>query len=215
MHVLHTEYIKLLIQKTFNMQEELIPDMDQLLREICEHDSERALRKLYLYYFNKLMRFVSIYVKSELEAEEIISDVFLNVWQNRKKLTEVKNFNAYLYATARNAAIDFLRSSRNVSFNSIEEEQLEVFTKTTTTPEDDLISKETIEKINRAIETLPTQCKIAFKLIREDQLKYKEVAEILNISVKTIETHINKATKVLRKALLLIISVLCFFSKFF
>ena len=197
------------------MKEESILDMDKLLREICENDSERALRKIYLYYFDKLMRFVSIYVKSEQTAEEIISDVFFNVWQNRKKIADIRNFNAYIYATARNAAIDYVRSSRNVSFDSIEEDQIEIYTKTTTTPEDDLISKEMIEKINRAIETLPPQCKIAFKLIREDQLKYKEVSEILNISVKTLETHINKAMKILRKSLLLIMSVLCFFSVFF
>ena len=67
------------------------------------------------------------------------------------------------------------------------------------TPEDILISKEKVEKINRAINSLPNKCKLAFKLVKENQLKYKEVSEILNISIKTLEAHLTTAMKKIRE----------------
>lgn len=78
---------------------------------------------------------------------------------------------------------------------------LDLFTQTDTTPEDDLISKERINQLNKAIDALPAKCKMAFKLVREDKLKYKEVAEILDISIKTLEAHLANAVKKLRDSL--------------
>lgn len=78
---------------------------------------------------------------------------------------------------------------------------MDLYSRTETTPEDDLISKELTHKLNQAIDSLPNQCKMAFKLIREDNLKYKEAAEVLNISVKTLEAHITKAVKTLREVI--------------
>jgi RNA polymerase sigma-70 factor (ECF subfamily) len=78
---------------------------------------------------------------------------------------------------------------------------VDIYFRTDTTPEDDMISKELTKTLDDAINSLPNQCKIAFKLIREDNMKYKDAADLLNISVKTLEAHITKAIKELRLAL--------------
>ena len=83
----------------------------------------------------------------------------------------------------------------------LNELSIDLFIHTETTPEDDLISKERINRLNKAIDSLPNKCKIAFKLVREDKLKYKEVAAILDISVKTVEAHLASAIKKLRESL--------------
>lgn len=83
----------------------------------------------------------------------------------------------------------------------IEDYSFDLFFRTETTPEDDLISKEAVSEINEAINDLPEKIKIVFKLIREDNLKYKEVAEILGISVKTVESHMTTAVRKLRETL--------------
>jgi len=175
-------------------------NINQLVEEISRKDSEVALRLLYRHYFDKLMRFISIYIKSNQTSEEIISDVFLTIWQNRKSLPEIKNFNAYIYTIARNMSIDYLRAKK-MDFEHLSEIPLDVYFKTDTTPEDELISKEFTKTLDDAINSLPNQCKIAFKLIREDKMKYKDAAEILNITVKTLEAHITKAIKELRTAI--------------
>lgn len=170
---------------------------------ICEMaltDSQTALKSLYLAYFQRLMRFTKLYVSSSVEAEEIVSDTFLAVWNNRKSLLKVSNFDSYIYSIARHKAISYYRSIRmeQIELNEI---PLDLFTQTDTTPEDDLISKERINQLNKAIDALPAKCKMAFKLVREDKLKYKEVAEILDISIKTLEAHLANAVKKLRDSL--------------
>lgn len=163
-------------------------------------DSQTALKSLYLAYFQRLMRFTKLYVSSSVEAEEIVSDTFLAVWNNRKSLLKVSNFDSYIYSIARHKAISYYRSIRmeQIELNEI---PLDLFTQTDTTPEDDLISKERINQLNKAIDALPAKCKMAFKLVREDKLKYKEVAEILDISIKTLEAHLANAVKKLRDSL--------------
>ena len=113
---------------------------------------------------------------------------------------EVTNFNSYLYGIARHKAISFTRKKQLESID-IEEFSIDLFIRTETTPEDSLISKETIKTINSAINSLPEKTKITFKLIREDNLKYKEVAEILGISIKTVEAHMSIAVRKLRESL--------------
>lgn len=173
----------------------------QFICEIAMNDSQTAFKSLYLSYFQRLIRFTKLYVSSTVEAEEIVSDTFLAIWNNRKSLLKVTNFDSYIYSIARHKAISYYRTihMEQVELNEI---TIDLFTHTETTPEDDLISKERINSLNNAIDALPAKCKIAFKLVREDKLKYKEVAAILDISVKTLEAHLSNAVKKLREALI-------------
>lgn len=164
-------------------------------------DSQTAFKSIYLAYFQRLIRYVSFYISSEVETEEIVSDTLLAVWNNRHTLPEVTNFDSYIYAIAKNKVIDHYRIKR-IDKVELEENRIDLFIHTATTPEEDLISKEDIERLNRAINALPPKCKMAFKLIREDKLKYKDAAALLDISVKTLEEHIATAVRKLREALL-------------
>ena len=164
-------------------------------------DSQTAFKSIYLAYFQRLIRYVSFYISSEVETEEIVSDTLLAVWNNRHTLPEVTNFDSYIYAIAKNKVIDHYRIKR-IDKVELEENHIDLFIYTATTPEEDLISKEDIERLNLAINALPPKCKMAFKLIREDKLKYKDAAVLLDISVKTLEEHIATAVRKLREALL-------------
>lgn len=168
--------------------------------EISASDSQSAFQSLYLHYFDRLMRFASLYVISYSEAEEIVSDTFLAIWNGRKGLLGVNNFEAYIYSVTRYKIISYLRSQsrRNVSLDDL---QIDIFASTETTPEDELITQEEVSLLNDAINSLPHKCKIAFKMVREDKMKYKDVAEILEISVKTLEAHLATATRKLREKL--------------
>lgn len=171
----------------------------QWIHEIAYSGSEDAFKSLYVAYFRRLMRFVVPYVSTPQEAEEIVSDAFLALWENRKSLFGVSNVEAWLYTITRNKTISYLRSlhAKEIAL----EESADAFLYTETTPEDELISKEGVERLNAAINSLPAKCKIAFQLVREDKMKYKDVARILNISIKTVETHISTAVKKLRECL--------------
>ena len=171
-----------------------------LIKVLANENSEEALKSLYVTYSDRIMRFLFMYVKSIETAEELTSDVFFAVWENRKKLLGVSDFNAYIYKLAKNKSLNYLRDQK-VSYIELDEIQIDLFSCTETTPEDDLISKESICLINKAIEQLPGKCKLAFKLIREDKMKYKDAAEFLNISVKTLEAHLTAAMKKIKNSL--------------
>jgi len=163
-------------------------------------DSQTAFKSLYTAYVNPLLRFVSHYVSTPMEAEEVISDTFLTIWNNRKTLPDVSSFDSYIYSIARNKAISFYRG-QHMKKVDIDEKSIDLFFQTDTTPEEELIAKEEIDRLNAAINALPNKCKMVFKLVREDKLKHKEVATILNISIKTVEAHLATAIKKLREAL--------------
>jgi RNA polymerase sigma-70 factor (ECF subfamily) len=133
-------------------------------------------------------------------SEELTSDIFFTIWENRKTLIQIHDFNAYIYKIAKFKALNYLREQKLIRMD-LDEVSIELFTCTETTPEDDYISKEQIDFINEAIEQLPAKCKLAFKLVREDKLKYKEAAEHLHISTKTLEAHLTTAVKKIKEKL--------------
>lgn len=139
-----------------------------------------------------------MYVKSSQIAEELVSDVFFALWENRKQLVEVTNFDAYIYRIAKFRVLKYLRDNKTLTVD-LDEVPIELFAFTETTPEDDYISRELIDAVNEAIEQLPTKSKLAFKLVREDGMKYKDAAEHLGISVKTLEAQLSYAMKKIAK----------------
>lgn len=172
----------------------------QWIYEVVFLNSQSAFKSIYFHYYDRMMRFIQLYISSKEESEEIVSDIFIGLWQNRENLMEVNHFDAYIYKIAYHKII----SSYRKQYREKEElnlSHIDLFLHTETTPETDLITKESITLLNSAVNTLPEKCKLTFKLIREDKLKHKEVAEIMNISVKTVEAHLATAIRKLRDTL--------------
>ena len=165
--------------------------------DIAVNDSMESFKLIHANYYMKLLRFVTMYIGETVVAEEIVSDSFLSVWESRQSLKAITNFNSYIYAVAKYKSVSYLRS-KQPQLVELDEECIDMFIHTDTTPEQELISKEGVLKLNAAINKLPEKCKLAFKLVREEKMKYKEAAEVLGISQKTLEAHIAKAVKTLR-----------------
>jgi RNA polymerase sigma-70 factor, Bacteroides expansion family 1 len=175
-------------------------DIKLLLEELANNDSESALKAIYLSYGERMARYILMLVKSNEVTEELLSDVFYTVWEKRKALPNVSNFNTYIYSIAKFKSLNYLREQK-IDTIDLNEIPLELFSFTKTTAEEEYISNEMIEEINRTIESLPTKCKLAFKLVKEDKMKYKEAAEHLGISIKTLEAHLTLAMKKIREKL--------------
>ncbi len=170
------------------------------VKALTEKDSQEALRRLYILLYPRLHSFIFSYVHSDETTEELVSDVFLHLWEKRKQLPEVQYFKSYLYTVARNQAISqYRKESHRQAEQAIPHMQL--YQKQENDPETELITLEVMKQLNDAIETLPEKCRQTYRLVREHNLKYKEVSDILNISVKTIEAHMSLAIKRLREAL--------------
>lgn len=160
-----------------------------LQQRIAHFDDQQAYKDLFTSLYPYLFAFARTLVKAKETAEEVVSDVFIRIWERRKELDKVENLKVYLYVSTRNTAYNYLEKQKRTATNSIEDYQAE-FTSVYFDPEQLLITADMLALIQRAIDQLPPKCKIIFKLVKEDGLKYRDVAEILNISVKTVENQL-------------------------
>jgi RNA polymerase sigma-70 factor (family 1) len=160
-----------------------------LQQQIARFDDQHAYKELFKSLYHYLYPFARTIVKEKESAEEVVSDVFIKVWEKRKELEKIDNLKVYLYVSTRNIAFNYLdKQKRNATF-SIDDFQAE-FTSVYFDPEQMLITADMLALIQKAIDQLPSKCRLVFKLAKEDGLKYKEIAEILNISAKTVENQI-------------------------
>jgi RNA polymerase sigma-70 factor (family 1) len=166
----------------------------ELQHRIADYDDVVAYKKLFSNFFLPLKSFAKAILKSNELAEEVVSDVFMEIWSNRKNLKNIENLNVYLYICVRNASLKKLKQTQKASTVSLDDMQVD-FASADPDAETNLVTQELYQKIEMAINLLPQQCKIIFKLAKEDKLKYKEIAQILNISVKTIDHQLAIALK--------------------
>jgi RNA polymerase sigma-70 factor (family 1) len=172
-----------------------MPEFDLYLIQcgIADGD-EQALKKLYEYYANRLFHFAFTIIHSKELAEEIVEDVFIKIWNKRTTIANIENFNMYLYVAARNISCNYLRKHNKKKVIDLNEVSLPYYY-VGATPEELMITSETLSKINQVINDLPPKCRMIFKLVKEDGLKHREVAELLDVSVKTVENQIGIALK--------------------
>ena len=161
---------------------------------IALYEDMKAYGQLYDRMFNGLHRFCFAYVKSGEVAEEIVSDVFIKLWQIRNRLHDIANLKVYLYTIARNLALNYI--NRDYKSPSIHLDDIDPDTMISAgTPEELCISADTLEAIRDVIRQLPPQCRIIFQLVKEEGLKYKEVADVLHISPLTARNQTAIAMK--------------------
>lgn len=147
-----------------------------------------------------LLWFAIGFLKNKEVAEEIVSDVFVKIWNNRTQLESILNLKSYLFICVRNGCLSHLRSIKNEKIISIESVSEFQFSQVEG-PENDIIEKEKIDQIYAAIETLPCKCKMAFTLAKINGLKYKEIAEVLGVTEKTVNNHLVLAVKKITEVL--------------
>ena len=172
----------------------------RLFESICQKDDSKSFEELFKLFYERLLNFCIHYISNRESAEEIVSNVFLKVWIKRKELSHVQNVETYLFISVKNASLNYIKEFSNYRVAYLDETGSHQLINTHN-PEKELERKELIFKMNQAIETLPQQCKIIFRLIKEEGLKYKEVAQILEISPRTVETQLVRAMQKLDKIL--------------
>ena len=167
----------------------IIGQIKDLQHRIVRMDDQQAYKELYTSLYAYLFNFARTIVPSRETAEEIVSDVFIRLWERRKELEKVENLKVYLYVATRNTAFNYLDKQKRTPTNSIDDLEAE-FTSIYFDPEQLMITAEMLALIQKAIDQLPPKCKMIFKLAKEDGLKYREVAEVLSLSIKTVENQL-------------------------
>ncbi len=165
-----------------------------LIQRISLFDDQQAFKELFWHYYDDLFYFSRSLVGSKEVAEEIVEDIFVNVWKKREEMGEIENLKVYLYVSVKNRSYNYLERNKNQylqDINAVEESLLSHYPD----PEDILFTAELKKVFDEAIINLPPQCQRVYKLVKLDGLRYKEVATILDISPRTVENHVAKALK--------------------
>ena len=178
-----------------------------LKERIALYEDMQAYHALYDLFFTNLHRFCFSFVKSSEAAEEIVSDVFIKLWQIRNKLPEIENLKVYLYQIAKNFCLNYITRHFKNPVASLDEIDIEAVI-SLDNPEELCISADIINTIQQTIRQLPPQCRLIFQMVKEDGMRYKEVADILHISVLTVRNQVAIAIKKIAESLPVYIGLL-------
>jgi len=171
-----------------------------LQTRISRFDDQQAYKELFTLFYSSLIQFVSGIIKSRQSAEEIVSDLFMKIWEKRKSLEEIHNLRVYCFVSARHLSINQLEKQKRQHYADIDDYKTRLI-HTAPNPEECMISAEMLRLIQEVIEELPPRCKLSFKLVKEYGFKYREAAEILQVSEKTIENQLAIALKKISSAI--------------
>ncbi|SFP92848.1 RNA polymerase sigma-70 factor [Parafilimonas terrae] len=180
-------------------------DTTQLQLELAD-GNETALKRLYDLFGERLLHFTFTIVHNRELAEEIVADVFIQTWKKRVQIASIENLPWYLYVTAKNISLNYLRKERKQKFVELEIINLPLYTIEPQAVQH-LISKDFLQSITNAINELPPKCRLIFKLVKDDGLTYKETAELLNLSIKTVEAQMGIALKKIHTTIQVLIPV--------
>lgn len=150
-------------------------------------------------YYQPLCNYAYSFIRNRDEAEEIVQSAFLSVWEKRDSLDIKTSLKAYLYTMVRNTSLNVIKHEK-IKQRYVGE-ALAFEERSHDSVAQKVLSSELEERIQHAMESLPEQCRLVFKLSRFEELKYSEIANQLNISIKTVENQMGKALKIMREQL--------------
>ncbi|MEQ9438945.1 MAG: RNA polymerase sigma-70 factor [Cyclobacteriaceae bacterium] len=165
---------------------------DAHIVERLKQGDEQAFRIVFDTYYPRLLNFSMKFVHADENAKEIVQDVFLKIWHNRRKLNPQLSFQAYLFKIARHENFKYLKKvARDVT---LKEELVRRCLSTASSGEDDLLFAEYQAMAKKAIALLPPKRRLVFEMAQQD-LTHDEIAKELGISVHTVRAQLANATQ--------------------
>ena len=165
----------------------MIAQIEQDIWQSISAGDELAYEGLFKSHYPELSLYAMRFVQDMENAEEIVQDIFFNLWDKREKLEIKISLKSYLYRTVKNTCLNVLKHQK------VEYKYKEHFSRELQIDEMNsnnwIVESELSDKIIDAIEKLPPERKKVFVLSRFEKLKYREIAEKLDISIKTVENQ--------------------------
>lgn len=177
-------------------QATILHNENELFAQLAK-GSEVAFTEIFYHYTQRIYHFIFSKTKSDALTEDIIQEVFINLWKKRKSLNEVKNYENYILTMATNKVYDFLR--KMASENEMKKYVWKSMQTESNITSEALDLKQSQALINQAINELSPQRKKVFVLSRQQGLSSSEIAEQLNLSPNTVNNHLSEALRSVRE----------------
>lgn len=151
-----------------------------------------TFKDIFYTLYPKLFSFCMKYVENEFEAEEIVSECMLYIWEEKKNLEKIRNLKSYLYTMVKNKCYAHLKHNKKIV-------SIECDVHCSYSLEEEYIIEEEVHSVLiEALNTLPEKCRKVFELSCLEGLKYKEIAEDMNISVNTVKSQRARAIELIK-----------------
>lgn len=170
---------------------------DYFLLEKLKKGDSKAYSFLMDSYYKRLCGYANSLTNDIAKSEDIVQNIFVKIWVNRKKISSDIQIKNYLYKSVYNEFIDQYRKNKPLVY--LEKKHIKAVNQIVN--EKDGLLDNLILKLDSEIEKLPKKCKNIFLLNKKDGLTHTEIADYMNISVKTVEGHMSRAFKILNDSL--------------
>lgn len=186
----------------------------QLIQLLIGNDDHRAFMEIYARYAKKLHHTGSKKIDEREDIKDLIQEVFMALWNNRRSLTIDTPLGGYLFATMRYIII------KRIAHKKVQNSYLDTLDPTALlydyTSTDTLVRENELKHlIENEISSLPEKMQLVFRMSRQDHLTHKEIASELGLSEATVKKHVNNALKSLRVRLgSLLFLICCYLSKY-
>lgn len=175
---------------------------DQEWGELIRAGDRSAFERLFRLHYETLCRFALDYVDHLRIAEDLVQDVFFDLWKERRTLDVERSLKAYLYGATRHRALKHLRREQVREKWAVNGDLRKAAPSGRPDQAGGMVErKEQRQEVKEAIEALPEKRRQIFRLSRHHELTYSEIAVALDISIKTVETQMSRALKFLRERL--------------
>ena len=163
--------------------------------------SKDIFKSLYRAEYTNLIHFVSSYTRNLQDAEDLVQETMLSVWENRESIDPDRNFRSFLYIIARNKSLNYLRdNAKRFKDSSIHEAEYMInsLALSSLSVEEEINALELQEFIDRIYLSLPQKVTDIFKMSRQEGMTYNEIAEKMGVTPKVVEYHVSIALKAFR-----------------
>ncbi|MFN8356721.1 MAG: RNA polymerase sigma-70 factor [Spirosomataceae bacterium] len=174
-------------------------DAELLIKRTFLDDPDQGMAMLFRTYYNVLCSHAVRFVASKAIAEDLVSDIFYEFQVNQLYHTVKSSFRAYLFASVRNRAFDYVKAEmrRSASLDGTE-----LFSSPTAQEPDSITQYEDLyHDVEKAINEMPHKRRQIYVMHRFEGKKYQEIADELNLSLHTVEAHLYQAIKQIRNSL--------------
>ncbi len=169
----------------------------ELVEKLQKGDLE-AFDYIFKRYGDRLFGFALKYLKSKEEAEGLVQDVFLKIWENRASLKKESSLKSFLFTIAYHNICGLFRKRQ---IHDKYKNEMVLTADKTVDFEEQLQYKSTLEQVDRLIDKLPEKQRLIFIKSRMEGKSTKEIAEEMNLAAGTVDNHISAALKFLRKSI--------------
>lgn len=176
---------------------------------------EDLYKSIFNRYYPNLLFYATRFL-SEEEAQDVVQDVFVDLWKRRESIEMGDQIQAFLYRSVYTRAINILKHKRVIenysqAFTEFYNRKIEFYDPSR---DNDIIARlenrELGNEMITAINELPDKCKEVFKMSYFHDMKNKDIANVMDISLRTVEAHMYKALKYLRRRLCHLIALMIF-----